>query len=131
MDRSNDPEYRKELRDNLLVTIGSRAAYMDIMGHITMLYGSDGEDELAKFSALLADRYIQEKPECGFDEYIETALMKRFPREEPQIVHKRNISPIPRKGTRPKVRRDNLSRQFRRSILSKGATPLPFRKEMP
>ena len=102
MDRSNDPEYRKELRDNLLVTIGSRAAYMDVMGHITMPYGSDGEDELAKFSALLADRYIQEKPECGFDEYIETALVKRFPREEPQIVHKTKHRSPSQKGYPPK-----------------------------
>ena len=102
MDRSNDPEYQKKLRDNLLVSIGSRAAYMDVMGHITMPYGSKGEDELAEFSAMLADRYIQEKPECGFDEYIETALAKRFPREESLVVSKGKHRSPPQKGHKAK-----------------------------
>lgn len=69
------------LRDNLLVTIGSRAAYMDAAGHITLPAGSCGEDVLARFAAELADAWVGSEADTSFDEYIETALAARFPRD--------------------------------------------------
>lgn len=66
-------------RDNLLVTIGSRAAYMDAQGRIELPYGSCGEDALAAFAVKLAERWIKEKPdETNFDEFIETELENHF-----------------------------------------------------
>lgn len=67
------------IRDNLLVTIGSRAAYMDAGGDIDLPGGSIGEDVLAKFASKLADQWIEEELDMSFDEFIETALEKRFP----------------------------------------------------
>ena len=79
-------EYAKEqdnpnsvdFRDNLLVTIGSRAAYMDCAGMIDLPDGSDGEDVLAEFAANLARQFQAADPETNFDEFIETALLQRF-----------------------------------------------------
>lgn len=70
------------LRDNLLVTIGSRAASMDAQGYIELPAGSSGEDILAAFAVKLADRWINERPDVmNFDEFIETELENRFPKE--------------------------------------------------
>lgn len=67
------------IRDNLLVTIGSRAAYMDARGDITLPDGSQGEDILAAFAVKLAERWIGEEPDAmNFDEFIETELENRF-----------------------------------------------------
>jgi len=69
---------KKTLRDNLLVTIGSRAAYMDAAGCIALAGNSAGEDELARFASALADQYLESDFDVCFDELIETALMERF-----------------------------------------------------
>jgi len=70
------------IRDNLLVTIGSRAAYMDVRGDIELPAGSIGEDILAKFAVELAKRWMDEAPDLmSFDEFIETELEKKFPKE--------------------------------------------------
>lgn len=69
------------LRDNLLVTIGSRAAYMDSAGHIELPDSAYEEDELALFAAKLADDYIKDHPDESFDKFIEAALGQRFPKE--------------------------------------------------
>lgn len=68
------------IRDNLLVTIGSRAAYMDVRGDIELPDGSRGEDALAAFAAKLADQWMNEEPDdsMSFDEFIETELEKKF-----------------------------------------------------
>ena len=67
------------IRDNLLVTIGTRAAYMDVRGDIELPTGSGGEDILTAFAVELADRWMKEKPDLmSFDEFIETELEKRF-----------------------------------------------------
>lgn len=69
------------LRDNLLVTIGSRAAYMDMRGDIQLPIGSEGEDILASFAVKLANRWINERPDVmNFDEFIEVELENRFPK---------------------------------------------------
>ena len=66
------------IRDNLLVTIGSRAAYMDCAGVIALPDGTDGEDTLAEFAADLALQFQEADPDTNFDEFIETALLQRF-----------------------------------------------------
>ena len=68
------------IRENLLVTIGSRAAYMDVRGDIELPVGSRGEEVLAAFAVKLADRWMKEEPDMSFDCFIEIALKKRFPK---------------------------------------------------
>ena len=70
------------IRDNLLVTIGSRAAYMDVRGDIKLPEGSEGEDILSAFAVELAERWMKEEPDYfNFDEFIEAELEKRFRKE--------------------------------------------------
>lgn len=72
------------LRDNLLVTAGARAAYMDAAGHIDLPGGSAGEDVLAEFVAESVDNYIaalksgDSIADWGFDHFIETTLINTF-----------------------------------------------------
>lgn len=70
------------LRDNLLVTMGARAAYMDMLREIDIPDGCAGEDVLASFVGQTVDDYLAESDKfvnCeSFDEYIETALLKAF-----------------------------------------------------
>lgn len=68
------------IRDNLLVTMGTRAAYMDCLGTITLPSGVGGETQLAEFVSKTVDQYIEESldVEWSFDEYIETALEKKY-----------------------------------------------------
>lgn len=68
------------LRDNLLVTAGARAAYMDSKGCIDLPGGVEGEDILADFIAEAVDRYIANIPYGvgPFDIYIETGLSRKF-----------------------------------------------------
>ena len=70
------------IRDNLLVTIGIRAAYMDVRGDIELPTGSTGEDILAEFASELVEAWFKLEPDIGFDEYIETALLNQFSKEK-------------------------------------------------
>ena len=65
-------------RDNMLVTMGSRAAYMNSLGTINLPTDSSGEDELAEFVTKAVDQYIDEDLDEPFDLYIEEALKYRF-----------------------------------------------------
>ena len=69
---------RKDIRDNLLVTMGARAAYMHYAGSINLPSGYRGEDRLAAFVTETVDRYIDDDLDIPFDEYIETALIEVF-----------------------------------------------------
>lgn len=70
------------IRDNMLVTFGCRAGVMDALGHISLPDGCAGEDELAKVGAETVDAYIREEPDfTSFDEYIEVALVRAFPKK--------------------------------------------------
>lgn len=69
------------IRDNLLITAGSRAAYMDAFHVIDLPYGVDGEDEVADFVTKLVDEYITNNIDEPFDVFIEKALMKRYNNE--------------------------------------------------
>lgn len=68
------------IRDNLLVTFGTRAAYMDCAGEIRLPSFSAGEDEIADFAVEIVDRYLARPidDDTSYDEYIETALMERY-----------------------------------------------------
>ena len=68
----------KQLRDNLLVTAGARAAHMECLGYITLPSGSSGEDKLAMFVSNVVDKYLNEDMDISFDEYIEEKLSKKY-----------------------------------------------------
>ena len=69
-----------ELRNNLLVTIGSRAAYMHADGIIVLPDGLEGEDTLASFAEKTVAAWMAGSHEdMSFDEYIEGKLLTAFP----------------------------------------------------
>lgn len=69
----------RSFRDNLLVTMGARAAYMHDRGDIELPSGVEGERKIAEFVANTIDQYLQKQFVYGnFDQYIETALMKEY-----------------------------------------------------
>lgn len=74
--KKGDPE--KELRDNLLVTMGMRAAYMHNRGIIELPSGTIGEKIVADFISKAVDDYIELDIEDPFDLYIEDALQYEF-----------------------------------------------------
>ena len=74
-------EKQVNLRDNLLVTAGARAAYMECSRMIDLPAGSVGEDILAAFVTKTVDKYIDEQIDISFDEYIESALTKEYKEE--------------------------------------------------
>lgn len=80
--RCDQCEHRSHdaLRDNLLVTAGARAAYMEDANHIELPHGVDGETRLAEFCMRMVDRYLNhsEFHDIPYDEYIETELMKQY-----------------------------------------------------
>lgn len=73
---------RTSIRDNLLVTAGTRAAYMDAFNIIDLPSGSDGEDEIASEIINAVDKYLEQDVDESFDIYIEEFLMGRFKRNE-------------------------------------------------
>ena len=71
-------EKQVNFRDNLLVTAGARAAYMECSRIIDLPAGSAGENILAAFVTEAVDKYIDEQIDIPFDEYIESALMSEY-----------------------------------------------------
>lgn len=75
-----------ELRDNLLVTMGARAAYMHDKGDIKLPEGVEGEKELADFVVGTVTAYMAYSKfyslDANFDEFIESALMGKYGCEE-------------------------------------------------
>jgi hypothetical protein len=69
---------RNSRRDDLMVTMGARAAYMECIGNITLPKGVDGEYELSVFVAEKVDHYIDNEIDEAFDIYIEEALEKKY-----------------------------------------------------
>ena len=68
------------IRYNMVCTIGCRAGQMDSMGAIDLPSGSRGEDILAEFAVKTMESYRAEESDICFDEYIEAALIKKFPK---------------------------------------------------
>lgn len=65
------------IRDYLLVSASTRAAYMDGV-QIDLPSGVEGEAVFAEFIARIVDRYLSCDSENIFDEYIETRLEKEY-----------------------------------------------------
>ena len=68
------------IRDNLLVTVGSRAAYMDHAGYIQLTAGSVGEDVMSNFASEIVEVWLRTECDTCFDEYIVTSLEIRCPK---------------------------------------------------
>lgn len=75
-------EHKVSIRDNMLVTAGTRAAYMDYRGDIEIPCSLDGEDELADFITKMVDAYIKDNDDTPFDWYIENRLMDKYGKGE-------------------------------------------------
>lgn len=73
-------ESKVSIRDNLLVTAGARAAYMDYRGDIEFPCSIDGEEKLADFITKMVDAYIKDAGDTPFDLYIENKLMDKYGR---------------------------------------------------
>ena len=71
-------EIRSRARDNFMVTMGARAAYMECKGTIELPAGINGEEELARFVAYKVDYYIDKCVDECFDLYIEKALKEKY-----------------------------------------------------
>lgn len=70
-----------ELRNNLLVTMGARAAYMECLGLIELPRGVDGEKELSDFITNKVDIYMAERLvtyDMNFDQYMEESLLNKY-----------------------------------------------------
>ena len=61
---------KNDFRDNLLVTAGARAAYMECSRIINLPAGSAGENILAAFVTEAVDKYIDKQIDISFDKYI-------------------------------------------------------------
>ena len=84
--RCDKCSYKSErpIRDDLLVTAGARAAYMEDAGHIELPHGIAGEAKLAAFVSRMVDRYlnISEYRDIPCDLYIEERLMEEYGSKE-------------------------------------------------
>lgn len=66
-----------KFRDNLLITAGKTAAYMECSRVINLPHGTE-EDELIGFITGAVDKYINEEIDIPFDYYIESKLLKEY-----------------------------------------------------
>ena len=77
--RCDQCEYKNvpEIRDNLLVTAGARAAYMNYSDKIDIPDGIEEEFKLYEFLTKVVDDYLRR--DCGnFDLYLETKLTEKY-----------------------------------------------------
>ena len=63
--------------DDLLITAGKAAAYMECSRVINLPHGTE-EDELVGFITRAVDKYIDEEIDIPFDYYIESKLLKEY-----------------------------------------------------
>ena len=66
-----------KFRDDLLITAGKAAAYMECSRVINLPHGTE-EDELVGFITGTVDKYIDEEIDIPFDYYIESKLLKEY-----------------------------------------------------
>ena len=69
-------------RDDLLVTAGSRIAYMDVCNMVKLPEGPDGEREISIVIAKAVDNYINNDIDEPYDLFIEDIFIKEFGVEE-------------------------------------------------
>ena len=77
--RCDQCEYKNvpEIRNNLLVTAGARAAYMNCSDKIHIPEGIEEEFKLSEFLTKVVDDYL--RLDCGnFDLYLETKLIEKY-----------------------------------------------------
>ena len=72
-----DDDDHPKFRDNLLITAGKAAAYMECSRVINLPHGTE-EDELVGFITEAVDKYIDEEIDIPFDYYIESKLLKKY-----------------------------------------------------
>lgn len=75
-----------KIRDNLLVTAGARAAYMDMNDEICLPRGVEGEDKLTKFVVDAVKTYRKLPDDVPFDEFIEKELIHEFGKKDYEPV---------------------------------------------
>ena len=68
---------RPKFRDDLLITAGKAAAYMECSRVINLPHGTE-EDDLVVFITGAVDKYIDEEIDIPFDYYIESKLLKEY-----------------------------------------------------
>lgn len=66
------------LRDDLLVTAGSRVAYMDVSNTIVLPEGTDGEREISLVVSKAVDNYIDNNVDESYDIFIEDVINKEY-----------------------------------------------------
>ena len=66
-----------EIRDNLLITAGTRAAYMNCSDKIDIPEGIEEEFKLAEFLTEVIDDYLR-FDRGNFDLYLETKLTEKY-----------------------------------------------------
>ena len=66
-----------KFRDDLLITAGKAAAYMECSRVINLPHGTE-EDNLVGFITGAVDKYIDEEIDIPFDYYIESKLLKEY-----------------------------------------------------
>ena len=66
-----------KFRDDLFITAGKAAAYMECSRVINLPHGTE-EDELVEFITGAVDKYIDEEIDIPFDYYIESKLLKEY-----------------------------------------------------
>ena len=77
--RCSECEYRNDdIREELLVIAGARAAYMCTGGLIDLPIGIDGEHVLACDIRRMINNYLAGDDDINFDLYIETALANNY-----------------------------------------------------
>ena len=77
--RCDECEYKNnDIREELLVIAGARAAYMECSNSIKLPEGIEGERWLSSFITNMVDLYLCNKDNTNFDEYIESVLLKRY-----------------------------------------------------
>ena len=67
-----------ELRDDLLVTAGSRIAYMSVSNTLILPEGTDGEREISLVVAKAVDDYIDNNVDESYDLFIENVIDKKY-----------------------------------------------------
>lgn len=77
--RCEECEYKnRDIRDDLLVTAGVRAGYMEYSGDIKLPSGLEGEADVSNYIAREIDYYMVSDDRDPFDIFIEESLLARY-----------------------------------------------------
>ena len=77
--RCEECDYKnRDVRDNLLVTAGVRAGFMDYSEDIKLPPGLEGEADVANYISREIDYYLAADKKDPFDIFIEESLSARY-----------------------------------------------------